>query len=87
MFVLEREADPRAKRDDPAVLDHEIGLGHFRDAQVAQRSSRGFHGIARRVLPGIPARSNQLGHTLDYPDPDLVSMAQTRRRSLFSCPQ
>jgi hypothetical protein len=50
-LVLERERDAGAEGGDLSVLDLHVHLGHFGDAQIAQRAGGRFHGDAPGVLP------------------------------------
>src|SRR3990170_4568725 len=63
--VLEGEREPRAELHHFAALDLHVELGDLGDAQVAQGFRRGLHGDARRVLPRIGARADDVGDPVD----------------------
>src|SRR5215470_14344617 len=64
-FVLERQLDARAIRDDLAVFHREVELRDFRDAQVAQCLAGGCYCILRCVFPRYPARADHFGDAID----------------------
>src|SRR5258708_13470469 len=53
-FVFERQLHPGAIFRHFAVLDFQIGLYNFANAQIAQCSSSRLHCISCGTLPGIP---------------------------------
>src|SRR4051812_24526686 len=64
--VLERQRKARAELRDLAVLaDAHVELGHFRDAQVAQRAAGRLHRIARRVFPRVRAGADHFRDAID----------------------
>src|SRR5438105_13134507 len=63
--VLEGQREPRAKLHHLAVLDLDVELADFRDAQVAQRLRCHLDRVARGVLPGHGAGADHLRNTID----------------------
>src|SRR5712691_1749160 len=64
-FVFERDVESCSIACHLAVLNRDIELDDFRDAQVANRPGGGLHCSSRGGFPGVAAGANDFSNAID----------------------